>query len=121
MLPTLTGAWKTVGGGLDIRVLNGVTLSGNMERISAPGSINPYATRLGGGVGRHVERGELLRGLLGAALQRVRGDHTVEETGGDGFGGAEHFCVSLARDFHSQCNGRNVSFQSLPMILALNP
>src|SRR3954451_24456178 len=49
----------------------------------------PPCPRLGGGMSGHVERGELLRGLLRAALQRVWRHHTVEEAGGDGFGGAE--------------------------------
>src|SRR5215213_864968 len=49
----------------------------------------PPRPRLGAGVGRHVERGELLRGLLGAALQRISRNGAVKEAGGDGFHGAE--------------------------------
>src|SRR2546428_13139347 len=45
----------------------------------------PPRSRLGGGMGRHVQRGELLRGLLGAAFQRIRRNHAVEEASGNGF------------------------------------
>src|SRR5438874_7755245 len=51
----------------------------------------PSRPRLGGGMGRHIERGELLRGLLGATLQRISWNDAVKETGGDRFRRADHF------------------------------
>jgi hypothetical protein len=66
--PYYTRAGRSFGGGLDLRVRSGLSLSGDVSRVSTEGSNGTSAIRYGGGVGLSAWQNRL---TLSANLSRL--------------------------------------------------